>query len=123
MNNPSLDSLLLTLLATQTPEAIRTEGDRTVLTFSAGPVKPGEYCQKVEVSRSFSFGRGGWFSLESPGQLDEVMEFVWARIQPGWDLCTNSREVAEAFDECCRRTEPIKQAEIIAALKSITATP
>lgn len=35
MNNPSLDSLLLTLLATQTPEAIRTEGDRTVLTFSA----------------------------------------------------------------------------------------
>lgn len=74
MNNPSLDSLLLTLLATQTPEAIRTESDRTVLTFSAGPTKPGEYCQKVEVSRAFSFGRGGWFSLESPGQLDEVIK-------------------------------------------------
>lgn len=116
MNNPSLDSLLLTLLATQTPEAIRTEGDRTVLTFSA-------HGAKVEVSRSFSFGRGGWFSLEPLSQVDEVREFVWARIQPGWDLCTNSKEVAEAFDECCRRTEPIKQAKIIAALKSITATP
>lgn len=114
MNNPSLDSLLLTLLATQTPEAIRTEGDRTVLTFSA-------HGAKVEVSRSYSSGLGGWLGL--PSQLDEVMEFVWARIQPGWDLWTNSREVAEAFDECCRRTEPIKQAEIIAALKSITATP
>lgn len=115
MNNPSLDSPLLTLLATQTPEAIRTEGgDRTVLTFSARGAK-------VEVSRSYSSGLGGW--LGSPSQLDEVMEFVWARIQPGWDLWTNSREVAEAFDECCRKAEPIKQAEIIAALKSITATP
>ena len=114
--NPSLDSLLLTLLSTQTPEAIRTEGDRTVLTFSA-------HGATVEVSRSWSLGGGRWFSLEPGCHLDEVMEFVWARIQPGWDLCTNSKEVAKAFDECRCRTEPIKQAEIIAALKSITATP
>lgn len=116
MNNPSLDSLLLTLLATQTPEAIHTEGgDRTVLTFSA-------HGAKVEVSRSWSHATWSWLSAD-PGPGEQCREFVWARIQPGWDLCTNSREVAEAFDECCRRTEPIKQAKIIAALKSITATP
>lgn len=116
--NPSIDPLLLTLLSTQTPEAIRTEGDRTVLTFS-GSAKPGEYRQKVEVSRAF--GCYAWYpDLDSP-RLPE--NFVWAHIQPGWDLRTTSKEVAEAFDDCCRRTEPIKQAEIIAALKSLTSTP
>ena len=110
--NPSLDSLLLTLLSTQTPEAIRTEGDRTVLTFSA-------HGARVEVSRAF--GIIGWHTgLDSPRFPEH---FVWARVQPGWDLYTNSKDVSDAFDECLRRTEPIKQAEIIAALKSLTATP
>lgn len=120
--NPSLDSLLLTLLSTQTPEAIRTEGSNTVLTFS-GKAKPGEYCQKVEVSRGF--GRTTWYTgLDDPRPTERLPEnYVWARIQPGWNLCTTSEEVAEAFDACLARTEPIKQAEIIAALKSLTATP
>lgn len=112
MNNPSLDSLLLTLLSTQTPEAIRTEGDRTVLTFSA-------HGAMVEVSRAFYIH--AWHTGADNPMFPQ--NCVWARIQPGWDLHTSSKEVAEAFDECCRRTEPIKQAEIIAALKSITATP
>ena len=114
--NPSLDSLLLTLLSTQTPEAIRTEGDRTVLTFSA-------HGAMVEVSRAF--GIHAWYTgLDDPMPPERLPEhFVWARLQPGWDLCTNTKEVAEAFDECCRRTEPIKQAEIIATLKSLTSTP
>ena len=109
MNHPSLDSLLLTLLATQTPEGVRFEGSLTILTFNRSG-------SSVEVSKACDLHY--WITGKT-----NLPPTVWASIHSVYSISCESQEVAEAFDACLARTEPIKHAEIIAALKSITATP
>ena len=115
MNNSSLDSLLLTLLATQTPEAIRTEGDYTILAFPFNGTR---------VELGFCEFRTEFWACTRyyPAHVNVCMG------DTKWGLTTESRDVIDAFHDCIKRTNPkherdLKQAEIIAALKSITATP
>lgn len=113
MNHPSLDSLLLTLLSTQTPDSLHEcGGDSTSITF---PPPAGATGPVLKVAKRWS--------LESAPLGGPVMTgFIEVSIN-GFYRSTDNYEVVEAFDACLARVDPVKQAEIIAALKSITATP
>lgn len=110
--NPSLDSLLLTLLATQTPTSVEAHNGDTTITFpppigTAGPV--------LRVAKRWQI---------EAGPLGDPVTAIFIEVAiNGFNRSTDNYEVVEAFDACLARTEPIKQAAIIAALKSITATP
>lgn len=112
MNNPSLDSLLLTLLSTQTPEAIEALKGDTTITF---PPPAGATGSVLKVAKRWGIEAN---SFGDP----RTTSFIEVSIN-GFYRSTDNYEVVEAFDACLARVDPIKQAEIIAALKSITATP
>lgn len=112
MNPTSLDSLLLTLLATQTPTSVEASKGDTVITFpppagTAGPV--------LTVAKRWGIEAGPLGGPVTTSSIEVAIN--------GFNRSTDNYEVVEAFDACLARTEPIKQAEIIAALKSLTATP
>jgi hypothetical protein len=112
MNNPSLDSLLLALLATQTPTSVEAHNGDTTITF---PPPAGTTGPVLTVAKR-------WRIKAEPLGRPVATNSIQVAIN-GFNRSTDNYEVVEAFDACLARTEPIKQAEIIAALKSITATP